>query len=235
MNVAIIPARGGSKRLPRKNIKPFFGRPVIYYSIRAAVDSGLFEHIIVSTDDDEIAQIAVECGARVPFKRPEELSDDHATMWQVMKHALGWCHDHEIRCDHACCIYPAAPLLQALHLQAAFQRLLQADCSYVFPVTTFPFPVQRAVRLLAGGRIAPFFPELSLMRSQEFEATYHDATQFYWGTVRAFMSDPTLYSVPGAATVIEIPRRSVQDIDTPEDWAQAELLYRMTRQPARNG
>lgn len=227
MNTALIPARGGSKRIPRKNIRAFEGRPIIAYSIEAAIASKLFERVIVSTDDEEIASLAVKWGAEAPFVRPKELSDDHTGTNAVVRHAIQWLQDRGARCDLVCCIYPTAPFVDAGRLKMAYEKLRESGKSYAFPVTTFPFPIQRAVRINADGEIEPIQPEHVDTRSQDLEPAYHDAGQFYWGRAQAFLDDVPVYSAE-AATIV-LPRHLVQDIDTPEDWRRAELLYRVLR------
>jgi pseudaminic acid cytidylyltransferase len=222
-NVAIIPARGGSKRIPRKNIKLFAGKPIIGYSIEAAVMSGLFERVIVSTDDHEVAEVAKSFGAEVPFLRPAELADDFAGTNAVVKHGLQWMHVHETLPDYACCIYATAPFLNADVLQLGYQKLIETGKSYAFSVTSFPFPIQRAIRINQEGYVEAFDPEMITKRSQDLEEAYHDAGQFYWGRAEAFMKDVVTFS-PESVPVI-LPRYRVQDIDTLEDWRRAELMF----------
>jgi N-acylneuraminate cytidylyltransferase len=226
MNVAVIPARGGSKRIPRKNVRPFLGRPIIAYSIEAARASGLFARVIVSTDDDEIAAVARTHGAEVPFVRPPEVSDDHATTLAVIKHAVTWLRTQQANVDDVCCLYATAPFVRASDLQAGFTALQAAsDAQYAFTVTRFSYPIQRALRIDANGRIGMFHPEHSNARSQDLEPAYHDAGQFYWGRAEAFARELPLFS--SAAVPIVLPSERVQDIDTIEDWERAELMYRL--------
>lgn len=227
MKVAIIPARGGSKRIPRKNVKLFLGKPIIVYSIEAARASGLFDRVIVSTDDEEIAAVAQEFGAEAPFRRPPELADDHATSIAVFKHGVQWAIDNIGPIEHACCIYATAPFVQPRFLKRGFEQLIAADCSYAFSVTTFPFPIQRAIRVNGAGRVEAIHPEYIFTRSQDLEEAYHDAGQFYWGKASAFLNEEILFS-PVAVPVI-LPRHLVQDIDTLEDWRRAEMLYQVLR------
>lgn len=224
MRVAIIPARGGSKRIPRKNIRLFHGRPVIGYSIDAAAASGLFDRIVVSTDDAEIAEISRSLGAETPFVRPPELADDHAGTTPVVAHAIGMLRAAGDDVRHACCIYATAPLLDARFLSEGFDRLVDGGFDYVFSATSFPFPIQRAIRLLDGGRIEPFDPQSIGRRSQDLEHAYHDAGQFYWGTADAWAQQRLIFGRSSAALVL--PRHLVQDIDTIEDWHRAELMYK---------
>jgi pseudaminic acid cytidylyltransferase len=232
MNVAIVPARGGSKRIPRKNIRPFCGRPMLAWSIDALLGSGCIDRIVVSTDDNDIAALAESLGAEVPFRRPAELADDHAPTLPVVAdalrrlQALGW----DVR--HVCCAYPTAPLMSGEDLRSAL-ALLDADAAldYVFSCATYAFPVRRALRHAAGGGVTPLFPADIGQRSQDLDEVFHDAGQFYWGRPSAFLE---LRPIFGARSrPFFVPRHRVQDIDTPEDWTRAELLFRAFReQPA---
>ena len=225
MNIAIIPARGGSKRIPKKNIKPFCGKPMIAWSIAAARESRCFDRVIVSTDDEKIAVVAQTAGAEIPFIRPAELADDHTGTGAVIRHGLKWVADQGERIDLACCIYATAPFVTATDLQQGMVRLQAApEKKYAFSVTSFPFPIQRAIRLTADGGVEPFQPECMPMRSQDLEEAYHDAGQFYWGRPEAFLNGPSVFS-PLSIPII-LPRHRVQDIDTEEDWVRAELLFR---------
>jgi len=223
VNVAIIPARGGSKRIPRKNVKPFCGRPMIAWSIAAALESGCFDRVIVSTDDDEIAAVAEKCGAEAPFRRPAELSDDHASSLAVIAHGIEWLAKHARRPDLVCCVYATAPLVRAQDIRRGLEAMLREDCEFAFSVTSFPFPIQRAVRITPGGRVEMFQPECFDCRSQDLEEAYHDAGQFYWGKPEAWLEEKVIFA-PHSVPVV-LPRHLVQDIDTPEDWLQAELLF----------
>src|SRR6185369_859117 len=187
MNIAVIPARGGSKRIPRKNIKPFMGQPVIAHSIAAALASGLFNRIIVSTDDEEIAMVARTCGAEVPFMRPAALADDFTGTNAVVSHAIRWLLDHGQPVSHVCCIYATAPFVSADYLRSGYEKLVDSGRSFAFSVTSFPFPIQRAIRITHEGTVEPFFPEHISSRSQDLEEGYHDAGQFYWGKADAFI------------------------------------------------
>jgi len=221
--VAIIPARGGSKRIPRKNIRPFAGKPIIGYSIAAARACGLFDRILVSTDDTEIATVARACGAETPFVRPADLADDHTGTNAVAAHALAWLADQGQAAAAACCIYATAPFITPDDLRRGHELLMKSGKSFVFSATTFAFPIQRAVRLLHDGGVAPFFPDRIDSRSQDLEPAYHDAAQFYWGLPQAFRDGLPMFA--GHSAPIVLPRHRVQDIDTVEDWAEAELLY----------
>jgi len=225
MRLALIPARGGSKRIPRKNIRPFRGRPVIAYAIEAAQACGLFDRIVVSTDDEEIAEVAERFGAEAPLRRPPELADDHASTLAVVRHALDWADSAGLKISHLCCIYPAAPLVQAADIRKAFDRLAAEDAEYCFPVTEFPFPIQRAIRLSHDDRVEMFDPSHFETRSQDLEPAFHDAGQFYWGRPEAFRRGEPMFS--RAAVPLHLPRWRVVDIDTAEDWRRAELLHEL--------
>ena len=223
MNVAVIPARGGSKRIPRKNIRTFCGRPMIAYSIEAARQSDLFDRIIVSTDDEEIAAIAAASGAEIPFMRPQELADDFISPSEAVKHAIRWLIDHGSAPTHVCCIYPTAPFIDAADLRTGHEKLVQSGKSYVFSVTSFPFPVQRAVRINVDGEIEAMYPEFVAKRSQDIERAFHDAGQFYWALPEAFLNDVPIFSQASIPVILD--RHRVQDIDTEEDWLRAELMF----------
>jgi N-acylneuraminate cytidylyltransferase len=225
MKLAVIPARGGSKRIPRKNIKAFNGRPMMAWSIAAAKESGCFDRIIVSTDDEEIAQVAREHGAEVPFMRPAELSNDNAATIPVIAHAIRWMQEHHAPPDWACCLYATAPFVQAEDLRRGLMLIEQTGADYAFSITSFPFPIQRAVRLREDGRVEMFQPEQFNTRSQDLEEAYHDAGQFYWGRADAWLQGRPIFS--SDAVPVILPRHRVQDIDTPEDWARAELMFRV--------
>ncbi|VVP23868.1 pseudaminic acid cytidylyltransferase [Pseudomonas fluorescens] len=219
-SVAIIPARGGSKRIPRKNLKPFDGVPMIVRSIRTALDSALFDQVIVSTDDDEIAEVARQHGAHVPFMRPASLADDFTGTAAVMVHAL-----RELPAfDYACCIYATAPLLQARYLREGLDVLERhPGKSFAFSVASFGFPVQRALTVNEEGALTSLYPEFRNTRSQDLAEAFQDAGQFYWGRSEAWLRGDVLFS-PVSLPVI-LPRHLVQDIDTLEDWTRAEYLY----------
>lgn len=230
MKVAIIPARGGSKRIPRKNVRLFAGKPIIAHSIGAALDSGCFDRVIVSTDDVEIAAVAREWGAETPFVRPPELADDHTGTNAVVKHAINWLAEQDTPADYACCIYATAPFVQARYLQEGLARLLERRRGYAFSVTSFPFPIQRAIRINAEGAVEAIWPENIFRRSQDLEEAFHDAGQFYWGTTDAYLTDAVVFSP--ASIPIVLPRHLVQDIDTFEDWRRAELMFRVIQEEA---
>ena len=221
--LCIIPARGGSKRIPRKNVKLFGGRPLIAWSIAAALESGAFDTVLVSTDDEEIARIAEEHGAEAPFRRPAELAHDHAPTLPVAEHALAWFEAHRGPVGLACCAY-ASPFLRADNL-AAGREVLEAhgDTDFVVSTTTFDYPIFRALRPNADGGIEMIWPENMMKRSQDLPAAVHDAGQFYWGRRAAFRDHPVVYAARCRAVML--PREQVQDLDTPEDWAVAETRF----------
>lgn len=223
MNIAIIPARGGSKRIPRKNIKEFHNKPMIAYSIEAAKKSGCFDRVIVSTDDVEIAEVAKQYGAAVPFIRPADISDDFATTLDVMQHAVSWCQQQQWSIDKVCCIYATAPFILPEYIQKGLTELSVDGVQYAFSATTFPFPIQRAITLSKNGFISMLSPEYINTRSQDLVEAYHDAGQFYWGRASAFLEKKAIFDKHSKMVII--PRKRVQDIDTYEDWELAEALF----------
>ena len=223
MKIAIIPARGGSKRIPRKNIKDFFGKPLIAYSIQAAKETKLFDKIIVSTDDEEIASIAEGYGAQT-LKRPKELADDFTPTIPVIAHAIkATCKDLD-EIEAVCCIYATAPFVQTEYIKKAYEKLLTCKSDYCFSATSFAFPIQRAIKL-KNESVEMFYPEHFNTRSQDLEEAYHDAGQFYWGTPKAWCEGKPIFSTNSTVTIM--PRYLVQDIDTLEDWKRAELMYKV--------
>ncbi len=228
MKRAVIPARGGSKRIPRKNIKNFCGLPMIAWSIRAAIHSRCYDRIIVSTDDDEIASVAKEYGADVPFIRPLELSDDFTGTIPVVAHAIDWQNQHGPAATQVCCIYATAPFLQADDLQRGLQVLKSTGADYAFSVTSYAFPIQRAIRITAEQQIEMFQPEHFNTRSQDLEEAWHDAGQFYWGKAQAWLEHRALFT--NQAAPVPLPHYRVQDIDTLDDWVRAEALFNCTQQ-----
>lgn len=224
MKLAIIPARGGSKRIPRKNIKLFCEKPMIAWSIEAALQSGCFDQVIVSTDDDEIAEVARSYGASVPFMRPAELSDDYTGTIPVIRHAIEWANTHGDSVEHACCLYATAPFVSPDDIRRGFDTLNGTDCNYAFSVTSYAFPIQRAIRLDTEGRVEMFNPEHFNTRSQDLEEAFHDAGQFYWGKANAWLQSTVIFG-HGSLPVV-LPRHRVQDIDTQEDWVRAEWLFK---------
>jgi len=225
LSICVIPARGGSKRIPRKNIRPFCGRPMITWSIAAAQTARCFDHILVSTDDEEIAAVAASHNAEVPFLRPAHLADDHATTQAVVGHTVQWCERQRVPVEAVCCLYPTAPFVQPDDLVKASHLLEQAPLhSFVFTATSFPFPIQRAIRIDAAGRSSMLYPEHFKIRSQDLEETYHDAGQFYWARPAAWTNGINIFD---DGRPLLLPRWRVQDIDTEEDWVCAELLHQI--------
>lgn len=227
MTIALIPARGGSQRIPGKNIKPFLGRPMIHYAIEVARQSGLFERIVVSTDSEEIAQVAREGGAEIPFRRPANLSDHLTPTWEVVQHALAMLGGPQ-QVARLCCLYATAPFVQERYLREGERWLRETGCGSAFSVTTFAFPIFRALKINEHGHLEMFQPAYRETRSNDLPEAYHDAGQFYWIDSAALLRHRTLYG-PDARPVI-LPRYLVQDIDTPEDWQQAEIQYRVLQQ-----
>ncbi len=232
MKVAIIPARGGSKRIERKNIRCFAGKPMIAHSILAARQSGLFDRIIVSTEDVEIGRVAKECGAELPFMRPRELADDHTGTIPVIAHAVTWLMQHGQQPSAVCCITATAPFLSSADLSGAYQLFCRGSWDYVFSATDFAFPIFRAFERMSDGGLQMFHPEHFSTRSQDLPRALHDAGQFYWGRPEAWTNQVKIFGP--TATVWELPRYRVQDIDTLEDWTRAELMYHaLTHVPAK--
>jgi len=224
MNVAIIPARGGSKRIPRKNIRNFCGKPMIAWSIAAARESGLFEHIIVSTDDREIAEVARTHGAEVPFLRPDRLADDHAGTTEVIAHATNWLLEQQMPIEAVCCLYATAPFVRAKDMRDGLEILTGGAWAYTFTATEYASPIFRSFRLdPQGGGVEMFFPGHFTARSQDLPVALHDAGQFYWGRPDSWLARKRLFDRHSCPIVI--PRWRVQDIDTEDDWRRAELLW----------
>ena len=228
MNICMIPARGGSKRIPRKNIKAFNGKPIIAYSIEAALESNCFDQVIVSTDDNEIAEVARTYGAKVPFIRPAKLSNDYAGTIPVIKHTIEWLEGHNNTINNVCCLYATAPFIQSHTISKAFQQLLESKADYCFSVTSFAFPIQRSLRITQDDKVGMFYPENFNVRSQDLEESYHDAGQFYWGKAQAFKDELPLFSETASPYIL--PRYLVQDIDTMEDWVRAEAMHRILQE-----
>ena len=219
-NIAIIPARGGSKRIPRKNLYPLNGKPMIAYAIELAQESGLFRRIIVSTDDEEIAAVSQEYGAETPFVRPPELSDDFTGTTPVLLHALNWLISQGDQPDAVCKIYPTCPLLKVEYLTQGYQALKTHD--FAFAASTFDFPIQRALRKLDDGGVEPMFPEHIASRSQDLEEAIHDVGQFYWGKTDSWLQNKAIFNTQ--SSTIMIPRRECQDIDCLDDLLLVEAL-----------
>jgi pseudaminic acid cytidylyltransferase len=220
-NLAIIPARGGSKRIPRKNIRNFLGKPIIAYSIETALESGLFDEVMVSTDDEEIARVAEKYGAEVPFFRSAETANDHATLADVVEEVKHQYLGKEKSFEYICCILATAPFLNMEYLLKGYKLITDGDADTVRPVVQFPYPIQRALKL-ENGRVEMFNKEFARTRSQDLEPAYYDAGQFYW------MKFDTGLNGPGKGG-FEIPGQFVQDIDNEEDWKIAEIKYRLIK------
>jgi pseudaminic acid cytidylyltransferase len=225
MNLCVIPARGGSKRVPKKNINPFNGKPIIAYSIEAALKSNCFHEVIVSTDNSEIANVAKSYGAIVPFIRPDELADDYTDTLSVIKHSIEWFEQRNTKYQYICCLYATAPFISANNINKAYQQLKESGTDYCFSVTSFPFPIQRAFKRTSDNRIEMFYPEHIETRSQDLEEAFHDAGQFYWGKAKVFKEKLPIFSKH--STPFLLPSYLVQDIDTLEDWKKAELMYQV--------
>jgi len=225
-SVAIIPARGGSKRIPKKNIKDFYGKPLIVYSIEVALESKIFDKVVVSTDDSKIADIAKKNGAEI-VQRPDELADDYTGTWDVIDHAIEHLRKEGEEYDFVCTIYATAPFLESRYLKEGFEKLKDSDAINAFSTTSMPFPIQRTFKLNLNGRCEMFTPEYFTTRSQDLEEAYQDAGQFYWSKLGQESKDIFFgqESIP-----IILPRYLVQDIDTIEDWERAEIMYRVLQE-----
>ncbi|WP_417536678.1 pseudaminic acid cytidylyltransferase [Methylophaga sp.] len=223
MNLAVIPARGGSKRIPRKNIRPFCGKPMIAWSIEAAFASKCFDMVLVSTDDEEICNVAKKYGASVPFIRPEPLSDDYTATGPVVSHAIRWLRDHGALPQYTCCLYPTAPFVRDEDIKTGLTKLQESKADFAMSVASFSFPIQRAL-WIDGGRVRMFDSDNFYSRSQDLEKSYHDAGQFYWGKTESWLNDSPIFLSDTVPVVL--PRYRVQDIDTIEDWENAELMFK---------
>jgi pseudaminic acid cytidylyltransferase len=222
IKVAIIPARGGSKRIPRKNIKMFFGKPMIAWSIEAAKKTGIFDRIVVSTDNEEIANVAREWGAEVPFIRPAELSEDLTATIPVISHAIHWLMEQGEDLEAVCCIYATAPFVEPADIIKGYAELISGDWAYTFSVTDFAAPIFRSFQLSETGGVEMFYPECFNTRSQDLPEAFHDAGQFYWGRKESWLQEKIFFS--NESKPIIIPRWRVQDIDTSSDWQRAEKI-----------
>ena len=223
--VAVIPARGGSKRIPKKNIKEFHGKPIIGYSIEVALESGLFDQVYVSTDCLQIAKVAREYGAQVPFLRPSDISDDFTGTNPVVSHIIQKLEEKGERFEYVCCLYPTAPFIKKEFLSQGFEKIKTSKYDFVFSATSFSFPPQRSIRLESEDYISANFVESFSKRSQDLEEWLHDAGQFYWGTPTAFKNYSTVKN--SKSSIVKLDRKFVQDIDTNEDWEFAEMLYKV--------
>lgn len=224
-NICIIPARGGSKRIPGKNIKLFLGKEIIAYSIEAALKSNLFDEVMVSTDDQEIKKVAISFGAKVPFLRSEKTSNDFANTYDVIEEVLNEYSKSHINFDYVCCLYACAPFVTSTKLIEGLNILKSNNFDTVFPVMAFSFPIQRALKKSKTNKVSFIHPEFSLTRSQDLEESFHDTGQFYWLNSRRLISNKKLISSnSGCVLVSEIEG---QDIDNPSDWKLAELKYEM--------
>lgn len=225
MNLCVIPARGGSKRIPRKNIKEFAGKPMIAWSIEKAINSQCFDEVWVSTDDEEIAQITKNYGANVPFIRPAEFSDDYATTMDVISHAISFYQKNfDEPLEYVCCIYATAPFVTETDIAQGLEIIQGDNLDFVFSATNYVFPIQRAIRLVEE-RVEMLNPTLFTTRSQDLEEMWHDAGQFYWGTPQAWLNKAPIFA-PNSK-IVKLPHYRVQDIDTIEDWKRAEMLYKV--------
>ena len=223
MNICVIPARGGSKRIPRKNIRDFCGKPMITWAIDHAKRCGLFDTVIVSTDDPQIADVSRNSGADVPFLRPAFLSDDFTPTVPVIAHAVQHCVTLGLDVENVCCLYPCVPFLEVADLVAALEAMRQHNAHFSYPVTEYVHPIQRAMRRLETGQMQFLDSEHELTRTQDLENLYHDAGQFYWGKASAWLASLKMHT-DGVGIVI--PNWRVVDIDNLDDWRRAELLYR---------
>lgn len=227
MKIAIIPARGGSKRIPRKNIQLFNDLPIIAYSIQSALKSGLFNEVIVSTDDKEIADIAIKYGAKVPFFRSAKNADDHATTADVLLEVIEYYLNNDLAIDFICCLYPTAPLIEASDLIAANEIFQKGSYETLISSVQYSFPIQRAFRLDASNKINLVDKQSINMRSQDLEKTFHDAGAFYFLQTAAFLKYKSMWE--GNIGAYILPEIKVQDIDTAEDWKMAELKYQLKK------
>lgn len=222
-NIAIIPARGGSKRIPRKNIKDFLGKPIIAYSIEAALQSGLFDEVMVSTDDDEIVEVAKRYGAKVPFMRSAKNADDNAETMDVIKEVIvDYQNKFNSLFDYACCIYPTAPLISQVDLIHGLELLKNGNFDVVFPVVSFSYPIWRGLKIV-NGKTRMLWPENLMKRSQDLEMAYHDAGQWYWLDINKI--GDKIFTENTASIVLK--EENVQDIDTITDWKLAEMKFKL--------
>jgi N-acylneuraminate cytidylyltransferase len=226
-SIAIITARGGSKRIPRKNVRFFLGQPIIVYSIQAAIGAKIFDEIMVSTDSEEIANVAKEYGANIPFMRSSRTSDDYATTSDVIKEVIECYQEKGVQFEHVCCIYPTAPFVTSDKLKASFQLLKDFGVDSVVPVTKFSFPIWRSFKM-EGNKISYNWPEFALKRSQDLPPAYHDCGQFYFFKCEEFLKTGKL--VTDNTIGLEVSESEVQDIDNEEDWKMAEIKYNVFKE-----
>lgn len=230
MNLCVIPARGGSKRMPRKNVRHFCGKPMIAWSIEAALAAGVFDAVVVSTDDEEIAAVAKSLGVEVPFVRPAELCDDHTATMPVVAHAIRWWEKNRRPVTYCCCIYATAPFLAPHFLREGLSLLTnRPDAEFSFGVTPYAFPIFRAIRIGEEGTVQMFWPENEIRRSQDLPEAWHDAGQFYWGKRDAFLEKKGVFTARSYPVIL--PPHLVQDIDTFEDWQRAEKMFVAAHSP----
>lgn len=222
MNIAIIPARGGSKRIPKKNIKNFCGKPIIAYAISTAINSKLFGSVIVSTDDEEIKHTALEYGAEVPFMRQKDLSDDRTPTVPVIAHAIRECIKNDYVFSNVCCIYPTSPLTEIEDIKSVYKLLLENPNNYCLPISEYPSSIQRSLKINQNQRIQPFFSHNELIRTQDLEKAYYDCGQFYWGHKKTWLNSKYLHT---NSIGFIIPGWRVVDIDNNDDWERAEFIY----------
>lgn len=225
--LAIIPARGGSKRIPRKNIKHFLGKPIIAYSIQAAIESGLFDEVMVSTDDVEIAEIAKQYGASIPFFRSQEKSNDFATTFDVMEEVVLEYQTYGKQFEYICCIYPCAPFCNKEDLIQAYELLTRMDFDTVFPVVPYPTPIQRALKMTDENKVEMVYPEFVTTRSQDLPTTFYDAGQFYWLNTHKTMQSKKIFSDHSGSIILD--ELHAQDIDNEMDWKMAEMKYSLNK------
>jgi N-acylneuraminate cytidylyltransferase len=228
MNICVIPARGGSKRIKKKNIKFFLGKPIIAWSIEMAIESNCFDKIIVSTDDNKIANIAKKYGADVPFMRPKKISGDFTETTAVISHAVKWQIKNDKKPEYVCCIYPTAPFIKSSDLKNGLKILKKTRMNYVFPVTNFAYPIQRSFKINKNKTLQFFFPKYHNYRSQDLDEAFHDAGQFYWGFVDSWLKNKAIISKK--SFTMFIPRSRALDIDTNEDWEIAEKMFEINTQ-----
>ena len=224
-NIVIIPARGGSKRIPKKNIKDFLGKPIIAYSIEMAINCKLFSRVIVSTDDEEIKDVVLKYGAEVPFIRPKNIADDFTGTHEVIGHAVEYLENTGETMDYVCCIYPTAPLIQKDDLIKGFKLIQTNKWNSVMAATNFSYPIFRSFKNLPNGGLKMIFPEHYNSRSQDLPEVYHDAGLFYWAKPKVWKKKPQWYNEKNS--IVKIPNYRIQDIDTPDDWKKAEMIYQI--------